>query len=73
VRRNDITHSDEAAVYVQGNGNNIQNNEITDAAIGILKISGSTGTTRSGNSFFTTPIPVQDPAPVAPIKVVPAR
>lgn len=73
VRRNNITHSDEAAVYVQGNGNNIQNNEITDAAIGILKISGSAGTTLSGNSFFATPILVQDPAPVAPIKVVPAH
>ena len=73
VRRNDITHSDEAAVYVQGNGNNIQNNEITDAAIGILKISGSTGTTRSGNSFFATPIEFQDPAPARAIKVLPAH
>ncbi|MGH9745624.1 MAG: right-handed parallel beta-helix repeat-containing protein [Candidatus Acidiferrales bacterium] len=73
VRRNDITRSDEAAVYVHGNGNNIQNNEITDAAIGILKISGSSGTTRSGNSFFATPIEFQDPAPAAPIKVVPAH
>ena len=73
VRRNGITHSDEAAVYVEGNGNNIQNNEITDAAIGILKISGSTGTTFPGNSFFATPIPVQDPMPAATIKVVPAH
>ncbi|MGA8142973.1 MAG: NosD domain-containing protein [Candidatus Acidiferrales bacterium] len=73
VRRNNITHSDEAAVYIQGNGNNIQNNEITDAAIGILKISGSTGTTRSGNTFFATPIEVQDPAPSAAMKVVPAH
>jgi parallel beta-helix repeat protein len=73
VRGNDITHSDQAAVFVQGNGNSVQNNQITDAAIGILKISSSTGTTISGNSFFATPIPVQDPAPVAAIKVQPAH
>jgi parallel beta-helix repeat protein len=70
---NSITHSDQAAVFVQGNGNTIRNNEITDAAIGILKISGSTGTTISGNTFFATPVPVQDPAPKTPIKVQPAH
>lgn len=60
---NKITHSDQAGVFVQGNGNRIDNNEITDAAIGILKVAGSTGTQESGNTFFDTPIPVQDPAP----------
>ena len=73
VRANDITHSDQAAVFVQGNGNNVQNNVITDAAIGILKMSGSTGTTISGNTFFATPILVQDPAAKAQIKVQPAH
>jgi parallel beta-helix repeat protein len=73
VRLNDITHSDQAAVFVQGNGNTIQNNEITDAAIGVLKISGSTGTTISGNRFFATPIPVEDPAPKNKLKVQPAH
>jgi nitrous oxidase accessory protein NosD len=73
VRQNDITHSDAAGVFVQGNGNSVQNNVITDAAIGVLKISGSTGTTMSGNSFFATPIPVQDPPSQAQIKVQPAH
>jgi nitrous oxidase accessory protein NosD len=73
VQQNKITHSDQAGVYVQGNGNSVQNNVITDAAIGVLKTSSSTGTTISGNTFFATPIPVQDPAAQAQIKVQPAH
>jgi len=73
VNANQITHSDQAAVFVEGNNNRIDNNEITDAAIGILKIAGSTGTQRSGNTFFDTPIPVEDPAPGRKMGVQPAR
>jgi hypothetical protein len=70
---NTITHSDQAAVFVQGNNNSILANTITDAAIGIFKVSGSVGTILRANSFFATPIPMQDPAPKAPMKVQPAH
>ena len=70
---NSITHSDQAAVFVQENENAILQNTITDAAIGILKVSGSTGTALRANFYFATPIPIQDPAPKAPIKVQPVH
>jgi nitrous oxidase accessory protein NosD len=70
---NKITHSDQAAVLVQGNNDDIRNNEITDAPVGILKIAGSVGTERSGNRFFDTRIPVQDPAPPKNMSVSPSR
>jgi hypothetical protein len=70
---NSITHSDQAAIFVQGNNNSVQSNTITDAGIGIFKVSGSTGTNLRANFFFSTPIPMQDPAPKAPMKVQPAR
>ena len=60
---NDITNSDDAGVYVQGNNNTVSNNEIIGAAVGILKISGSTGTVETGNQFFATLVTVVDPAP----------
>jgi nitrous oxidase accessory protein NosD len=59
--RNDVTHSGLAAILVEGNDNMVQNNDITEAPIGILKRSGTVGNTDSGNSFFDTLNPVQDP------------
>jgi parallel beta-helix repeat protein len=63
VSSNDISSSDDAAVYIQGNNNTISNNEFTGAAFGIFKISGSTGTNHYGNQYFATVVRVQDPAP----------
>ena len=63
----------KAAVYIQGNGNRVSGNDITDAAIGVLKISGSTGSTIHNNSFFATLVTVQDPAPTRPIGVSPVH
>jgi len=71
--RNTFTHADQAAVYIQGNGNRVSGNDITDAAIGVLKISGSTGSTIHNNSFFATLVTVQDPAPTRPIGVSPVH
>lgn len=73
ARLNGITHSDQAAVFIQGNGNRVRNNKITDAAIGVLKISGSSGSVITDNQFFATPITAQDPVPHASIQVVPQR
>jgi parallel beta-helix repeat protein len=63
VRSNDISTSDDAAVYIQGNQNTVFDNEFTGAAFGILKISGSSGTNHYGNHYYATVVRVQDPAP----------
>jgi len=63
VSNNQITNSDEAAVFVQGNNNKINSNKINEAPIGVLKATGSTGTSIAGNHFVNTPIPIQDPPP----------
>lgn len=71
--RNIVTHSDQAGVYIQGNNDVVRENEITEAGIGVLKISGSTGATISGNLFFDTLTQVQDPAPNRRLGVSPSR
>jgi nitrous oxidase accessory protein NosD len=70
---NDVTNSGQAAVLIEGNSNKVQSNEITEAPVGILKLSGTVGNTHSGNSFFDTLISVQDPAPVHIVNVGPHR
>jgi nitrous oxidase accessory protein NosD len=71
--RNDVSNSGQAAILVEGNDNRVQSNEITEAPIGILKLSGTVGNVHSGNSFFDTLIPVQDPLPMHIVHVVPQR
>ena len=71
--RNEVTNSGQAAILIEGNGNSVQNNDITEALIGILKLSGTVGNTDSGNSFFDTLIPVQDPLPGRIVHVAPQR
>ena len=73
ARLNCITHSDQAAVFIQGTGNRVRHNKITDTTIGVLKISSSSGSEIADNQFFATPIPIQDPAPPASMKVLPRR
>ena len=73
ARDNTLFHSDQAGIYVQGNGYAVTGNEITDAAVGVLKISGSSGNTITGNRFFATLITVQDPGPARAIAVSPIR
>lgn len=71
--RNDVTNSGQAALLIEGNDNEAQSNEITEAPVGILKLSGTVGNTHSGNSFFDTLIPVQDPVPAHIVHVAPQR
>jgi hypothetical protein len=71
--RNDVTNSGQAAILIEGNNNKVQSNEITEASVGILKLSSTVGNTQSGNSFFDTLIPVQDPAPAHIVRVAPQR
>ena len=70
---NAVTNSGQAAILIEGNNNKVQNNEITEAPVGILKLSGTEGNTHSGNSFFATLIPVQDPVPAHIVHVAPQR
>jgi nitrous oxidase accessory protein NosD len=73
ARGNDVTNSGQAAILIEGNNNKVQGNEITEAPVGILKLSGTAGNTHSGNSFFATLIPVQDPVPAHVVHVAPQR
>jgi parallel beta-helix repeat protein len=73
VRSNDISTSDDAAVYIQGNQNTVFDNEFTGAAFGILKISGSSGTNHYGNHYYATVVRVQDPAPARSLTPAPSR
>jgi nitrous oxidase accessory protein NosD len=71
--QNNVANSGQAAILVEGNSNKVQGNDITEAPIGILKLSGTTGNSQSGNSFFDTLTPVQDPAPAHVVHVAPQR
>jgi nitrous oxidase accessory protein NosD len=71
--RNDVTNSGQAAILVEGNDNKVQGNDITEAPVGILKLSGTDGNTHSGNTFFDTLIPVQDPVPAHIVHAAPQR
>lgn len=71
--QNNVANSGQAAILVEGNNNRVLGNEITEAPIGILKLSGTVGNILSGNSFFATLIPVQDPVPAHTVQVAPQR
>ncbi|HXN23013.1 MAG TPA: right-handed parallel beta-helix repeat-containing protein [Candidatus Dormibacteraeota bacterium] len=61
VRHNHVLNGAESGIFLSGNNNVVTNNTITEAAIGILKDTGSSGNIIAGNRFFNTPIPVQGP------------
>jgi hypothetical protein len=61
VLRNRVFNGAEAGIFVVGNNNVLEDNVITEAAIGILKETGSMGNLIAMNRFFDTPITVQDP------------
>jgi nitrous oxidase accessory protein NosD len=63
IRRNRVFNGAEAGIFVMGNNNVLEDNVITEAAIGILKETGSMGNLIAMNRFFDTPIAVQDPSP----------
>jgi parallel beta-helix repeat protein len=73
VSSNDISGSDDAAVYIQGNNNTVFENEFTGAGFGIFKIAGSTGTSHHGNQYHATVVRVQDPAATKSLTPSPAR
>jgi nitrous oxidase accessory protein NosD len=66
AERNQITHSDQAGVLVAGNGNVVRQNVINESAVGVLKIAGSTGNTIQNNTYFNSPVKLQDPPAGSP-------
>jgi hypothetical protein len=62
AERNHITHSDQAGVLIDGNANIVRHNTINESALGVLKVAGSVGNVIAQNSYFNSPIKVQDPA-----------
>jgi hypothetical protein len=52
VRHNQLFNGAESGVVISGNNNIITDNVITEAAIGILKDTGSSGNIIAGNRFF---------------------
>jgi nitrous oxidase accessory protein NosD len=61
IRHNDVFNGAESGIFLSGNSNVVTDNVITEAAIGVLKATGSSGNIIRGNRFFNTPVPVQDP------------
>jgi hypothetical protein len=48
----------------------VTGNVITEAAVGVLKETGSSGNIITGNRFFNTPVLVQDPQFVDVAKLI---
>jgi len=61
LTQNQALNGAESGIFISGNNNLLTNNVITEAAIGILKVAGSSGNFITGNRFFNTPELVQDP------------
>jgi parallel beta-helix repeat protein len=62
VRHNQVFNGAQAGVFIAGNNNVVEHNKITEAAVGILKETGSLGNLIRFNQVFDTPIAVQDPS-----------
>src|SRR5712675_1447419 len=61
VRQNRVFNGAESGIFLSGNNNLVVNNVITEAAVGVLKESGSSGNIIAGNRFFNTTVLVEDP------------
>jgi nitrous oxidase accessory protein NosD len=70
VRHNHVLNGAESGVFLSGNNNVVTENTITEAAIGILKDTGSSGNIIAGNRFFNTPVPVMDPQLIDVAKLI---
>jgi hypothetical protein len=70
IRHNRVFNGAESGIFVAGNNNVLEDNVITEAAIGILKETGSIGNLIAMNRFFDTPIAVQDPTSAGLMKKI---
>jgi len=70
VRENHVYNGAESGIFLSGNNNVVTDNVVTEAAIGILKETGSSGNIIRGNRFFNTPVQVQDPQIIDVAKLI---
>jgi hypothetical protein len=61
VRKNRVFNGAESGILLSGNNNIVADNVITEATVGVLKDTGSSGNIIVANRFFNTPVPIQDP------------
>jgi hypothetical protein len=61
IGENRVFNGGDADIFVQGNNNNVRDNLITEAPVGILEATGSTGNVFAANTFFGVTITIQDP------------
>ena len=62
ARHNQVFNGAESGIFIAGNNNVVEHNKITEAAVGILKETGSLGNVIRFNRVFDTLVAVQDPA-----------
>jgi hypothetical protein len=61
IEENHVFNGGDADIFVQGNNNNVRNNLITEAPVGILEATGSTGNVFAANTFHGVTTTIQDP------------
>jgi hypothetical protein len=62
ARHNQVFNGAESGIFIAGNNNVVEHNKIAEAAVGILKETGSLGNVIRFNRVFDTLVAVQDPA-----------
>ncbi len=62
VRHNQVFNGAESGIFIAGNNNVVEHNKIMEAAVGVLKGTGSLGNVIRFNEVFDTLVTVQDPA-----------
>jgi nitrous oxidase accessory protein NosD len=70
IRHNNVFNGAESGIFVQGNNNVVEDNTITEAAVGIFKETGSMGDLIAKNRFFDVVTLVQDPVGVSVAKKI---
>jgi nitrous oxidase accessory protein NosD len=70
VHDNHVLNGAESGIFISGNNNVVTDNVITEATVGILKETGSSGNIIAGNRFFNTPVSFQDPQFIDVAKLV---
>jgi nitrous oxidase accessory protein NosD len=70
VQENHALNGAESGIFLSGNNNLVNENSISEAAVGVLKESGSSGNIIAANDFFNTPVLVQDPQLVDAAKLL---
>jgi parallel beta-helix repeat protein len=61
ARNNTVFNGAESGIFIDGDNDVVTGNTITEASVGILKTSTSSGSVIHSNSIFDSPVKVQDP------------